>query len=158
MKKILILFVILIAVAIGGTFAQKYVKNNPSTLPFTKQSKAIIKNQSFNLLLAKSGKEKEIGLSEKKSLDENSGMLFTFDKPGYYSFWMKNMKFPIDIIFIKDNKIVTIHENVKPPKTPNESVPIFKPEAESDKVLEINAGLSQKYGFKNGDEIKFEGI
>ena len=85
-------------------------------------------------------------------------MLFPFEKADYYSFWMKNMKFPIDIIYINKNHIVTIHQNIKPPKTKEESLPIYKPEDPSDTVLEINAGLSEKYKFKKGDTVKTENL
>ena len=81
-------------------------------------------------------------------------MLFPFEKPGYYSFWMKNMKFPIDIIFIKSGKIVTIHKDVMPPKNLTDALPIYNPKEPADTVLEINAGLSEDYKFKEGDEVK----
>lgn len=156
MKTIVILFVILIIIVIAGAVGQNYLKTN--SFPFGKTPKAVVNNNTFNLLLAKSDKETQIGLSEKKSLDENTGMLFVFSKPGYYSFWMKNMKFPIDIIYIKNNKIVTIHENVQPPRSVEESLQIYKPEEPADKVLEINAGLSKKHNIKKGNDIRIEGI
>src|SRR4030067_3857506 len=106
---------------------------------------AIIKNQKIELLVVRSQKEKEIGLSSHKNLPNNQGMLFPFDKPGYYSFWMKNMKFPIDIIYINDNKIVTIYENAKVPIVSQGNPPIYNPTSPADTVLEINAGLSKKY-------------
>ena len=156
MKKIIFLFIILIIIAIAGTFVQNYLKNK--TVPFAKTPKATINNQSFNLLLAKTGDETQKGLSEKDSLDEKSGMLFIFNKADYYPFWMRKMKFPIDIIYIKDNKIVTVYENVQLPATSKENLPVYRPENPADKVLEINAGLSRKYGFKNGYEVKFENL
>ena len=55
------------------------------------------------------------GLSIKNTLNESEGMLFPFDTPGEYSFWMKDMKFPIDIIWIDSNyKIVYIEKNLQP--------------------------------------------
>lgn len=155
MKKIIILFVLLIVIAVGGVIFQNYQKSN---IPFLKSPKATINNHSFNLTVAKTLKETQVGLSEKKSLDQNSGMLFVFENPAFYSFWMKDMKFPIDIIFIKDDKIVTIYENVKPPKTTNESLPTYKPDEPADKVLEINADLSKKYDIKKGSTVKIENL
>ena len=99
-----------------------------------------------------------MGLSETESLPEDNAMFFSFDKPDYYSFWMKNMNFPIDIIFIKDSTIVTIYENVKPPQDPNGNTPIYQPKELSNGVLEINSGLSSKYGFAQGDKVQFENL
>lgn len=155
MKKILALLVLLFAMLIGIAVAQQYIKN-PQT--FGKKPTATIDGHTYNLLIAKTAKEKEIGLSQTQKLDKDSAMLFPFDKAGYYSFWMKDMKFPIDIIFINTDKIVTIHQNVQPPKTQNETLPIFQPKSPSDKVLEINAGQSAQYNFKEGDTVNFANI
>lgn len=152
MKLVVILFAILLIVIVGIQFSQKYFKENISF--FSQKDSIAIKNKSFNLLYAKSDKEKEIGLSEKTSLPEDQAMLFIFDKPDFYPFWMRDMKFPIDIIFIKDNKIVTIFSSAQPPKATGDALPIYKPETPVNMVLEINAGLSDKYGFKKGDDVK----
>jgi hypothetical protein len=146
MKKILLLICLSILIA---TLA--FLKNNP---PDKKTPQATIDNHIFNLELAKTDKEKEIGLAKYKNIPQNFGMLFPFEKAGYYSFWMKNMKFPIDIIFIRNSKIVTIFRNVPAPKSNNESLSIYKPNELSDTVLEINAGLSEKYKFQKKQVIE----
>lgn len=151
MRLVLLLFVVLLLVIVGIQFSQKYFKENISF--FTQKDIITIKNKSFNLLYAKSNKEKEVGLSEKKSLPEDQAMLFTFDTAGLYPFWMRDMKFPIDIIFINNNKIVTIF-SAQPPKFTSDALPIYKPDEPANMVLEINAGLSDKYGFKKGDDVK----
>lgn len=155
MNKLLIIFGIFFALLAAFALSQNYRQNIPF---FQKTPKAVINNHVFNLFLAKADKEKAIGLSEKQSLPQNSGMLFVFEKPDYYSFWMKEMKFSIDIIFIKEGKIVTIYTDLKPPKTQDESLPIYKPEEPADMVLEINSGQARKYNLKKGDEIKFENL
>ena len=147
MKKVLALFAILLILVIGIVISQNYFK-------IPKPSTATINNRVFKLELAKTHQEKEIGLSSKKRLDKNAGMLFPFEKPGYYSFWMKNMKFSIDIIYFNNGRIVTIHKNVSPPKDSNENLSIYNSSEPADTVLEINAGLSEKYNFKEGDEVK----
>ncbi|MBI3092924.1 MAG: DUF192 domain-containing protein [Candidatus Levybacteria bacterium] len=155
LNKFLIGFGFLFVLVVAFALSQNYLQD----LPFSpKTPKAIINNQTFNLFLAKTDKERRVGLSEKKSLAENSGMLFVFGKPDYYSFWMKKMQFPIDIIFIKENKIVTIYTDLKPPQTTKESLPIYKPDEPADMVLEINAGLVQKYNLKKGDLVKLENL
>ncbi len=157
MKIILALFALLLAIIAGIAFIQTNPKN--ISFPFfTKTPTATINNQKFTLLIAKTAQEKEIGLSEKTSLPQDTGMLFSFGQSDYYSFWMKNMKIPIDIIYINKNKIVTMYENLQPPKSQDESLPILKPDEPSDTVLEINAGLSKKYSFKKGDTVKLDNL
>lgn len=158
MKTVFALFALLFLIVIGISLSQNYFKDNPLQLPFLKTPTITIGKQTFKLYVAKSNKEKEIGLSEKKSLPPDFGMLFSFEKPDYYSFWMKNMQFPIDILFINGKKIVKIYQNVQPPTSKEESLPIYQSEKPADKVLEINSGLSQKYNFKEGDEVKIENL
>jgi uncharacterized membrane protein (UPF0127 family) len=112
-----------------------------------------INNKTFVVDVAKTDSEREKGLAIYKSLPENKGMIFIFSKSGNYPFWMKDMKFPIDIIYIKDNKIVDIFENVLPPKSSNDQLEVVSPKETADKVLEINANLSKKYNFKKGDLV-----
>ena len=157
MKKVLLAFVLLLIIIAGTAFTQNYFKTKNFSL-VKKNSTATIDNHIFKLIIAGSQKEKEIGLSETKSLPEDQGMLFPFEKPDYYSFWMKNMKIPIDIIYINKDEIVTIHRNVQPPTNQNESLIIYTPDGPSDKVLEIIGGLSEKYSFKKGDKVKYENL
>lgn len=124
----------------------------------TTNTKAIINGQEFTVSVANTEEERQIGLSKTPSLDENEGMLFIFDNPGNYGFWMKDMKFAIDIIFIREGKIVTIYPDVQPPASPEELPPVYNPEETADKVLEIKGGLSQKYGFQKGDKVGIQGL
>jgi len=148
MNKFLIALVILTFSLIGLGIWQSS-KKSPT---------AKINNYAFKLYIAKTLKEKEVGLSKYKKLSRDIGMLFSFDKSAYYSFWMKQMKFPIDIIYIRDGKIVTIYKNIDPPKSENESLSIYKPNEPSDMVLEINAGLCDKYKLKVGDKVNLNNI
>lgn len=147
MKLIVGLFTVLIAIIIAVAISQGYLN------PFGKNATVTIGKQTFKTTIATSDKDKQIGLSNKTTLPQDGGMLFTFTKPDYYAFWMKEMKFPIDIIFIKDSKIVTIFPNVPVPASADENPPIYKPEEPADTVLEINAGLSQKNNFQKGDAV-----
>lgn len=154
MKKMFLTFAIFIILVIGMVVTKNYLQENPSW----KTAKATIKNHSFKLHIAKSSKDKQIGLSQKKNLPDDYAMIFPFEKPDYYSFWMRNMVFPIDIIFIKDNSIVTIYPDIKPPASQNDILQIFKPKIPADTVLEIKSGLSQKYDFKEGDKVTIENL
>lgn len=113
-----------------------------------------IDNHYFKIEVAKTDQQKETGLAKYKKINNDFGMYFLFDSPDYYAFWMKNMKFPIDIIYIYKDRIVDIFTNVKNPKDDLEQLKIYKPKSIADSVLEINAGLSIKYNFKIGDSVK----
>jgi hypothetical protein len=94
----------------------------------------------------------EKGLSRRDSLEEDQGMLFVFPSSGRPVFWMKDMKFPLDVLWIKGETIVEISENV--PLFTQGEVTVIKPEQEIDKVMEIKAGVASKYGIKTGDKVK----
>lgn len=119
----------------------------------TPKGTVTVNDKKINVLLADTEEKREKGLSGKKSLPENQGMLFIFDTADYPSFWMKEMQFPIDIIFINDKTVTTVYENVAPPADENEQLPLYKPSAPSDKVLEINGGQSQTLGIKPGTTL-----
>lgn len=123
-----------------------------------KTTKIIVNNKTFVVAVARTDQEKQIGLSKKNKLDENSGMLFVFDNPDYYSFWMKEMKFPIDIIYINGNKVITVIKNAKPSSSSSSDLTLYKPDEKSDKVLELNAGTSRKYNIKKGTIVKVENL
>lgn len=95
------------------------------------------------------------GLSGRTSLGSDEGMLFTFFKAKRYRFWMPDMHFPIDIIWIRDDKVVDISENVS-----NKFNPIrpkfYRPSRDANYVLEVNAGFSKKNGIRIGDIADLE--
>jgi len=94
------------------------------------------------------------GLSGFDKLEENEGMLFVFPVASRYSFWMKGMKFDLDFVWIKDNKVVEITEGVKAPS--EDEVPVkVQPEMGVNKVLEVNSGWAKKNKIKVGDEVSF---
>lgn len=141
MKKIFLVFILILFIGFLG-----YVFFN-----FPKTSTATIRNHTFFIDIARTQSEQEVGLAKYQTLPQNKGMYFPFDHADYYTFWMKNMHFPIDIIFINNGKIVTIYSNVQAEKNYQEF--LYKPTSPSNAILEISAGLSKKYGFKIGDPV-----
>ena len=98
------------------------------------------------------------GLSGRDKLDKDKGMIFIFEEKGKHSFWMKNVKFPLDIIFISDDTIVDIAKNAEPKKENDTNIPIFTPKENANFVLEINGGLSDEYEIKFGDKVNLSGL
>lgn len=89
------------------------------------------------------------GLSGRKELKSDQGMLFVFPEPSYQSFWMKDMKFSIDIIWIDENfQIVGIEKNLPPC---GETCPTYESPLPVKYVLEVKAGFSEREKLKEGD-------
>lgn len=109
-----------------------------------------LNKRKFLLYVADDPQKREKGLSNVTSLADNQGMIFIFDKPDYYSFWMKDMRFPLDFIFIKDAKIIDLLENIPPQTYPK----TFTSKMPADKVIELNSGIIKNLKIKIGDEIK----
>jgi uncharacterized membrane protein (UPF0127 family) len=93
------------------------------------------------------------GLSGRQSLGAREGMLFLFPFADRHPFWMIDMQFPIDIIWIRDRTVVDIAANVPPPipGTAVADLPLYFPRLPADKVLEIPAGAAKQAGIKIGD-------
>ncbi len=94
---------------------------------------------------------REQGLSGRESMGDDEGLLFVFETPGKYGFWMKDMKFPLDLIWISENgTVVDIERNLTPDSYPK----TFINEVDAMYVLEINGGLAQKFGLFLGTKVK----
>jgi hypothetical protein len=89
------------------------------------------------------------GLSGRESLEPNAGMLFVFGHRGIYPFWMKGMKFPLDIVWIDDGKVVDV-ETLEPPSPYLNIPPNHIPRGMADLVLEVNAGKAAELGLAKG--------
>ena len=105
---------------------------------------------SLNVEIVRTGEAQERGLSGRASLAEDQGMLFDFETSDIYKFWMKDMKFPIDMIwFDEDRRVVYIQEDATPESYPES----FGPNENTKYVLEVVAGFTQKYNIKIGDKL-----
>lgn len=107
-----------------------------------------IGDEVYTLALADTPTLRMRGLSEVTTLDPFDGMIFVFDREGEYSFWMKDMLFPIDIVWLnKDMEIVLIHEHIQPETFPES----FGGEVVSQYVIEFPAGFVESVGLEIGD-------
>ena len=92
------------------------------------------------------------GLSGRKSLEENSGMYFVLGEKKIATFWMRDMTFPLDIIWIEDGKIVEINENAPVPT--NDITPTYTSTQPVTHVLEVNAGFASKHNIELGSTVE----
>jgi hypothetical protein len=109
---------------------------------------------SFQVEIAATPEKREVGLMYRRELPLDYGMLFIFPGERINSFWMKNTPIPLDMIFISgERKIVGIVHETAPFSLEGRSVSV-----PSQFVLEINGGLSRRYGFKAGDVVRFDNV
>jgi uncharacterized membrane protein (UPF0127 family) len=108
----------------------------------------------FQVEVAATPDKREFGLMYRRDLPTTHGMLFIFPAERVNSFWMKNTPLPLDMIFIsRDRRIVGIVHETVPFSLDGRSVSV-----PSQYVLEINGGLSRRYGFKTGDVVRFDNV
>lgn len=117
-------------------------------------SPAALRFGSKNLSLdyAVTPAERERGLSGRGQLADNEGMLFQFEQPSLHCFWMKDMKFPIDIVWLNsDMMVIDLRENVSPDSYPAQ----FCPAQNASYVIEVRAGLTKMAQVDLGDRLQF---
>lgn len=130
MKGYKIILFLLIFSAVSSAWMNSGNKYIPVFLP---------NGEKITAELAVTDEERQRGLMFRDELGENQGMLFIFKSEGFYSFWMKNVNFSIDILWLNaDKRIVHIEENVPPCK--NEPCPSYTPDLPALYVLELKAG------------------
>jgi len=138
------LVVLIIFVVFATRNCEKMANNGAKTLK--------IGEISLNIEIADTEIEKENGLSGREKLEENEGMLFVFEKESYYGFWMKDMKFPLDIAWLDESKkIIYIEKNISPETYPK----VFNSPRPAAYILETNARFFENSGIKVGDVADF---
>ncbi len=149
-KILLLLIIVLTAAFFLGDYA--FLKSKQSYLFKNYQTSVFVGDNLLFVRVASKEASREIGLSNSLPLHSNQGMLFIFNSADNYGFWMKDMIFPIDIIWIGENKkIVYIEKNVLPESYPKN----FSPNVKAMYVLEVLSGFSEKHNIKIGDEVFF---
>lgn len=146
----------LIVYAVSIYLFLPYPNTPKPTIPKIDFTEIQIKNAKIFAETATTPEAKALGLGNRVILEPNRGMLFDFSKTqnARPTFWMKNMKFNIDIIWIKNSKIVYIHENVPAPENPDSPLPTYTPPQDIDYVLEVNANFCKNQNIQIGDFIK----
>lgn len=142
-------FILEIILLISGAFFIELPEEMPEARP-----PAVLINETQVLVEVVDTPEAiQKGLSGRLNLDADKGMLFLFPEAKIYKFWMPDMYFPIDIIWISGGKIADIDENV--PNEFDSQNPIFYfPSRPVESVLEVNAGFVRKHNVKIGDSAK----
>lgn len=117
------------------------------------------KDNIVTLEVATTEAEIQRGLMQRTSLGKDAGMVFIFNPQRAVNFWMFNCLMPLDMLFIKDGKIVRIFEHVPPCKSSNpQDCPTYPSGrgVEVSHVIEVNAGYAKAHDLKVGDPVSFE--
>ena len=149
MKKVLIVVAILVIGAIGYWFYTN--REDPSISEMPKVT-ATINSTEFSLYAPDTPEGLQKGLSVFKELPQNEGMIFRGLPVGVQTFWMKDMRFDIDIIWVnKDNQVIHIVYDASKDSYPTR----FENSADqpASYVIEINAGLAEKYNIVPGSTV-----
>lgn len=152
-KNLVLLLIFIFILLFLGILLFLKTKTNIFDQQSNKKGQSIfLKINDFNLEIeiAETFSEKAQGLSGRERILDNQGMLFVFKTPGRYPFWMKGMKFPIDIIWLdKDLKIVEINKEVQPESFPE----LLRPSTPVQYVLEVKNGWVDEHNIKQGDKF-----
>ena len=104
--------------------------------------------------IARTGPEQARGLMFRRELPSDRGMLFVFEAPGFHGIWMKNCRFPIDILWLdEEHKIVHLAEAVPPCKA--EPCDVYQPLSKAAYVVELNAGQARREKAALGAALDF---
>lgn len=126
-----------------------FTNSSPRIIPIT------INSATLNVWVADTDNLRSRGLSGKSSMPSNYGMLFLFPEANNYRFWMKDMNFPLDFVWIRDKKIVDMTLNVEHPKRKSDPLPYYSAKETVNAVLELNAGSVKTYGLHVGDSVRY---
>jgi uncharacterized membrane protein (UPF0127 family) len=159
MNKKLLGIVIAILLIIAGIFRIKVAFKRPQS-PEHYQHNITVGTQTLHIDIATSTQDMAQGLSDRLNMGDDQGMLFDFKSSQLPTFWMKDMNFPLDFLWISQGKIISITSNAAAaPKNSDGSfddshLPLYTPPSAIDEVLEVNAGWAQKNNIIVGDVVK----
>ncbi len=109
-----------------------------------------LNGKEIALEIAQTDTARTRGLSGRSCMPDDVGMLFVFEELDIYPFWMIDMKFPLDMIWISRGVVVEIARDIPPP-TRSDGIPVTHvPKVEADMVLELTAGGADRYGLLVG--------
>jgi uncharacterized protein len=111
---------------------------SPAVIPLTLPSGTVLQVE----VMVKD-EDRAMGLMFRPSLPRDRGMLFIFERPDFHGIWMKNCRFPIDIVWLdEERKVVHVAESVPPCKA--EPCPVYNPLRRAAYVVELNAGQARR--------------
>lgn len=153
-KTRIVMPIVLAAVLLAGFFARSYLDRPapPAGQPPLPERVLAVPGGPLTVEIAASDLERQRGLSDRNGLAADKGMLFLFDEPKPYAFWMKDMRFSIDIVYLSSGVVTQVFAHVPPPG-PGEPPKTVVPDGRADAVLEVFAGESARRGWGPGTRL-----
>ncbi len=130
---------------------------SPTPPPGPGEVVLIVGAARFIAEVADDSNERRLGLSFRDSLDADRGMWFVFEREGALSFWMREMRFSLDLIWVDAEwRVVDITREAPPPApgAPSNALPTYSPATPAQYVLEINGGLARRLQIEIGDVVR----
>ena len=167
MRQVLLPILVVVVFIISVGLLTQRVQDGKLAFPETRNNQTLekeeikIEDSTISVEIVKTEIQRRQGLSGKENLPEGEGMLFIFESKNIQPpFWMKDMKFAIDIIWIDDDKIVQIDKDIQPPEpgASDNKLVLYTPNQPIDYVLEVNAGFSEENKIKVGDSVNLSVI
>lgn len=126
------------------------VDESPRVETVQQNSVVYVGKKAIAVEVADTNAERSLGLSNRESLAKGSGLLFIFEKAGNYGFWMKEMLFSIDIVWMDENwQVINVEKSISPQTYPK----IFYPNTPAKFVLELNSGDASRLGIDAGQRL-----
>jgi hypothetical protein len=139
------------AVALFGMqFSPAIVLAEPDVIPLELPSEKVLQVE-----VMVEDEDRALGLMFRQSLPEDRGMLFLFDRLGFHGIWMKNCRFPIDIVWLDEEQRV-VHVAQAVPPCEKDPCPAYEPLQRALYVLELGSGQAAREGVSLGSRIDFE--
>ena len=133
----------------GSNFAFAEVQDYAHAIVTTSTGKKI------SVEVADTVEKRSLGLGKRSGLENGWGMLFVFEKRKQHGFWMKDMEFPLDIIWLDNHRIAYILRNVQPAKS-GVIPPVMTPPVAGNFVLEIDAGRADELKLQVGQRLRYQ--
>jgi uncharacterized membrane protein (UPF0127 family) len=152
------LFAIVVASTIGSAFAAPAVPAWRLDTPWTTETGVVrFKHDVLDVEIADTSELRERGLGYRDQLAPGTGMLFVYDSSSMRSFWMKGMRFCLDIVWIEGGEVKGAAENVCPePGVPDGDLGHYQSTVPVTYVLEVPAGWLDEHGYDAGDPVEIE--
>lgn len=146
-KKIFYFFLLLIFIIFFSFIFEDF---NNSQFKNYDYKKFKVGNKTYKLYVADTQEKRVRGLSYTEKINSNEGMIFLFDKAQIHNFWMKDMNYDLDIIFLRKNVVTKIYNQVNFQSYPEK----FSSQTETDMVIELNSGEVEQNKLKIGDSVR----
>jgi uncharacterized membrane protein (UPF0127 family) len=139
-----------LAVVLAASASAVTLHARPAVVPLSLPSGKVLQSE----VMVKD-EDRAMGLMFRPSLPADHGMLFVFDQPDFHTIWMKNCRFPIDIVWLDDDRrVVDVAPSVPPCKA--DPCPVYRPMRRARYVVEMNAGEARREKVARGAALEFK--